>query len=487
MTLTVPLTPLSAEQLELLWRSCAEAAAEHSVDAACRRLADGMAQVIKAPVAVFRREYTPWTLVIDAGSRGAHPVPAPGAIDVGGGPQSSRARVRRLEGPEECTAIHLATEGTTEWLMTLPGDWLQPQFSWLPRLVDTALLALKVVRSRERVQRSENLATVSFAIARKIGQISDEHALQQFVVDAAARIARAGRATLAAFRTKDGKLEMVATYGYPREQVEHVRVSPGSGVIGGVFTSRKPVLVRDLTRMPWVPARRKRYKTDSFIAVPLLAGSDVLGVLTLADRTDGAPFDRADLLAVRIIAAPAALALSRHRLAEHSEELAHLAAIDPLTGLFNRRYLQTRLTAELERARRSRSDLALMMVDVDRFKSINDQHGHAAGDAVLQQVADIIRRSVRLSDVCTRYGGDEFAVLVPESAGTAVQSAERIRQRVQEFGWPSVVAGAGVQPTVSIGIAMAEPTETASDFSARADRLLYRAKADGRNIVRSSE
>jgi diguanylate cyclase (GGDEF)-like protein len=328
---------------------------------------------------------------------------------------------------------------------------------------------------------------MGYAVSRKLGQIADERELHQFVIDAAAKIASAERGTLARYRHKDGKLTMAATVGYPVEKVEHVRVTPGNGLVGGVFTSKKPLLVRDLTRLPWMPGRRRRYKTQSFMAVPLLAGPDGIGVITLADRTDGAPFDRADLAAVRMIAAPAALALSRQRLLHQTEELAHLAAIDPLTGLFNRRYLQTRLAGELERARRVDSDVAVMMVDVDKFKSINDTHGHAVGDLILQHVSDILRRSVRLSDVCTRYGGDEFAIVVPESAHTAPQSAERIRQRIEGYLWRTVAPAVDVQVTVSVGVAIAERGESAEDLIGRADRFLYQAKADGRNCVRPLE
>jgi two-component system cell cycle response regulator len=223
------------------------------------------------------------------------------------------------------------------------------------------------------------------------------------------------------------------------------------------------------------------------MAVPLLAGPDGVGVITLADRAGGAPFDRADLAAVRMIAAPAALALSRQRLMQQTEELAHLAAIDPLTGLFNRRYLQTRLAGELERARRVEADVAVMMVDVDRFKTINDTYGHGVGDLILQHVSDILRRSVRLSDVCTRYGGDEFAIVVPESAHTAPQSAERIRQRIEAYLWRTVAPAVEMQITVSVGVAIAERGEGADDLIGRADRYLYQAKADGRNCVRPAE
>lgn len=476
---------LTPEQVELLWRSCAEASTQNSAETACRELAERMARIVGAPVVVFRRDVAPWKLIAEAGAPSGASLPSVDELDVAASQQSG-LMARRSDSPR-WTSIKVNDQRGAQWMFVLPGNWHRPEFEWLPRFVETASLGIALAASRESQLRSENVAAMGYAVSRKLGQIADERELHQFVIDAAAKIASAERGTLARYRHKDGKLTMAATVGYPVEKVEHVRVTPGNGLVGGVFTSKKPLLVRDLTRLPWMPGRRRRYKTQSFMAVPLLAGPDGIGVITLADRTDGAPFDRADLAAVRMIAAPAALALSRQRLLHQTEELAHLAAIDPLTGLFNRRYLQTRLAGELERARRVDSDVAVMMVDVDKFKSINDTHGHAVGDLILQHVSDILRRSVRLSDVCTRYGGDEFAIVVPESAHTAPQSAERIRQRIEGYLWRTVAPAVDVQVTVSVGVAIAERGESAEDLIGRADRFLYQAKADGRNCVRPLE
>ncbi len=480
-----PPAALSPEQVDLLWKSCAESSTLNSAARACRQLAERMAQIIGAPVVVFRRDVAPWKLVAQAGAGSDVALPPPEDLEPAATHQTGM--MTRQSGTSRWTSMRLNDQRGTQWMFVLAGDWQRPEFEWLPRLAETASLSIALAASRESQQRSENIAAVGYAVSRKLGQISDERLLHQFVLDAAARVSSAERGTLARYRPKDGKLTMAATVGYPVENVEHVRVTPGNGLVGGVFASKKPLLVRDLTRLPWMPGRRRRYKTRSFMAVPLLAGPDGIGVITLADRADGAPFDRSDLAAVRMIAAPAALALSRHRLIQQTEELAHLAAIDPLTGLFNRRYLQTRLAGELERARRVDAGVAVMMVDVDRFKTINDTYGHGVGDLILQHVSDILRRSVRLSDVCTRYGGDEFAIVVPESAHTAPQSAERIRQRIEAYLWRTVAPSVDMQVTVSVGVAIAERGEGADELIGRADRFLYQAKSDGRNCVRPAE
>ena len=163
---------------------------------------------------------------------------------------------------------------------------------------------------------------------------------------------------------------------------------------------------------------------------------------------------------------------------------------DVLTGWNNRRYLQVRLNEELARARRDASSLVCLMLDIDHFKSVNDTYGHAAGDAVLRELAQRIETQVRVSDIAARYGGEEFVVLLPATeieSGTLL--AERIRKAVSarpiEIG-----GGNSVTITASIGIASTAPTRDVDDLKtaselllARADVALYSAKSAGRDQV----
>ena len=125
------------------------------------------------------------------------------------------------------------------------------------------------------------------------------------------------------------------------------------------------------------------------------------------------------------------------------------------------------------------------MIDADNFKMLNDVLGHLAGDQVLRAVSDTLRRSVRAFDVCTRFGGEEFAILMPgSSAASALQSAERIRQRIAEYQFDPVLIPGHLHPTISVGVAVLKPENTAQDLISRADRALYVAKGEGKNCVR---
>jgi len=218
----------------------------------------------------------------------------------------------------------------------------------------------------------------------------------------------------------------------------------------------------------------------------ITAGAQLLGVISVTDRLDARSFSRADGAALRALAAAAALALDREAIRRQAVILARAAAIDPVSGLYNRRHFHARLQEELQRAQRHDNTVALLMIDLDDFKRVNDTFGHAAGDATIRAAATIIRRSVRPFDICTRYGGEEFAVVMPDSGiSTAETVAERIRNRIAAWRRtePSLAA---LQITASIGYALSTRNSTTDEFLARADQALYGAKSAGKNQVRAS-
>ena len=186
-----------------------------------------------------------------------------------------------------------------------------------------------------------------------------------------------------------------------------------------------------------------------------------------------------------IMLTAAALSLS---LVSRSQKLLHLATSDPLTGLFNRGYVDDRLAIELSRARRYRKVLTLAVIDADRFKLLNDKHGHAAGDLVLQKIGAILRESCRRSDTVGRYGGEEFVVILPE---TDLEAARRKIESLRELlaGSPIELAARGefVQVTISAGLAAFPQDATdAAELFALADERMFQAKKEGRNRVVAS-
>jgi len=174
------------------------------------------------------------------------------------------------------------------------------------------------------------------------------------------------------------------------------------------------------------------------------------------------------------------------RLLAHRHKLEELSVRDGLTGLYNRRELEKRLHQEIQRARRYRRSLSVLMLDIDHFKNVNDHYGHQAGDEVLITVADLIQLNVRPVDVVCRYGGEELAVILPETDEEGARTvAERIRGTVED-SVTTTPQGDTVHVTVSIGLAVfPRDGDTAASLIHAADQALYAAKQEGRNLVRS--
>ena len=171
-------------------------------------------------------------------------------------------------------------------------------------------------------------------------------------------------------------------------------------------------------------------------------------------------------------------------LAQALEQIRQLATHDDLTGLLNRRAMLDRMQLEQRRSLRSGSPLLIAQLDIDHFKAVNDTHGHAAGDLVLQSFADTVRRNVRDTDVLARWGGEEFVLLLCDTpASDAVTLMERLRQAVQAMQVPVAQGGQPITVTVSIGLARHTPADPLAGTLERADRALYAAKAGGRNRV----
>ena len=182
---------------------------------------------------------------------------------------------------------------------------------------------------------------------------------------------------------------------------------------------------------------------------------------------------------VRLAEANRLLAEEMRKVGVLNERLSELAHTDALTALYNRRAYDQELAREWRRVQRNGAALSVLLIDADHFKSINDQHGHAVGDRVLQALAALIQRSAREIDVAARIGGEEFAVLLSDTGATsALNVAERIRSQIAQSDTMPVT---GV--TVSIGVATLAAEESAASLQHRADQALYMAKSQGRNRV----
>jgi diguanylate cyclase (GGDEF)-like protein len=215
------------------------------------------------------------------------------------------------------------------------------------------------------------------------------------------------------------------------------------------------------------------------MAVPLRSMGSIVGVVALYDRLDGRPFDATDEDALGTLAGQASIAIDNVQL---HHEAQRLSTTDALTGLWNFRYLSMSLAREIERSTRFDRPLAVLMLDLDHFKAINDAYGHARGDAVLRELAHRVQEQIREVDTFARYGGEEFVVVLPETTVEgAAQLAERICVAVRRE--PFHLEGEdSIEVTVSIGgAAFPGHGSTPATLMRAADKALYVAKGEGRD------
>ncbi|UCB52668.1 MAG: GGDEF domain-containing protein [Candidatus Zixiibacteriota bacterium] len=265
------------------------------------------------------------------------------------------------------------------------------------------------------------------------------------------------------------------------EKTRYAEPKAGSltGRLRELVRSSKPVRIFDAAEEADSELTAKGIK--SFMAVPMISRGKAIGLMHASSTRMGAFLDQDEKI-FSILAGSAALAVENALLHQKTQEL---TIVDELTSLFNFRYFSRKLGTEVMRAKRYRQPLSIIMIDIDWFKKCNDTYGHLFGNRVLQDLAQRIIDSIREVDVACRYGGEEFAVILPQTKKADAQMiGERIRRRVESGEIVSADKSATVKITVSLGVATyPENGETPKELIAKVDQALYLAKGRGKNLV----
>lgn len=286
------------------------------------------------------------------------------------------------------------------------------------------------------------------------------------------------------------RLSIAASLGMNPTLAKAMLIRAGEGIAGKVIETGHALVIHDVEKDQRVDLpKRPRYESKSLISMPLQYAGKVFGVLNLSDRSDGSPFSEYDLQLLSRFAEQACGLISRVTALENTGKLEKLTVTDPLTGLYNRHVLEKRLGEEVNRSRRHRQDLTVLMVALDFFAEYREMCGEQAGDKALEKVAAILRKSAREMDVVTRLAGEEFCLLLPNtSARDALMVAERIRSAVERHAFVHEESLPNSRLTASIGMAdYRDGRNTTATLMHAADMALFSSKHAGCNRVTIAE
>jgi diguanylate cyclase (GGDEF)-like protein len=349
------------------------------------------------------------------------------------------------------------------------------------------LCAQMIQRQRESGSR-EDMGTefkAVYAVSRNLTRLGELRPLRRLMVRSARDIVpELGAAVVVLCDEAQTRYTVEAdALGWPREfEGREVGLSERTWAAWVLRSAEEPYLLDDIAshrdRMPILVLDEGSSRAESLLSLPLRAGDRNLGALVLCGKRG--TFDATVLRVLGILANQAAAALSTIQLVERNKQL---AIRDGLTRLYNRRAFDEALARAVAQEDRQQGSLAVLLLDLDYFKKLNDTYGHQAGDAALRHTADTLKRHLRKGDLAARYGGEEFVVILPGTEGRgALPLAERIRAAIEKGRL--IHEGGRITLTASLGVAIwprdgREPAE----LLGAADRALYQAKESGRNRV----
>ncbi len=385
-----------------------------------------------------------------------------------------------LPGARSCLVVPLLVRNELAGVLsvesTRPESFTEEHERLLTILGTQAALALEASRSRERMDQRLRELDALHRISQLAAEQRDLGSVLAGMLEVAQGLLPAGHAAILLLEGPEGPLRLQAARGYGPGADELV-IGLGEGVTGRCAQTGEAQVVDDVAQhpdyIPGVPG------AVSEVAVPLLVEGRVIGVLN-AESAERSAYGPEHVRMLSVVAQQAATVL---RAAQLQEETRRLAITDPLTGLFNRRHFVRELDEHLRRVRRYGGRLAVVALDLDGLKPLNDRHGHAAGDRALVAVATVMRDWVRDTDFVARIGGDEFASLLLEVDGPeAQQVVDRLRRTVEAL--PLRLPASDDSLTISAGVSLAPRDGSDSQsLMLQADAALYEAKREGRNRV----
>lgn len=334
-------------------------------------------------------------------------------------------------------------------------------------------------------ERIKDLQTIQI-LGMEISSELNKKDLLQNIIKIYTTNAKCGKCAL--LLASDDKHSLELASGYNLNTVKY-NIKFGEGAAGAAAVSCNYKIVENITEYPeyllfYKPDELTQIENKQMLALPLVVKDKLTGVICLAGKEGDSKYSSSEIILYQTLASSAAIAIENSNLYE-------LAITDGLTKIYIHRYFQQKLAEEIEYHKNNNGKLCLIMLDIDHFKTFNDQYGHQQGDIVLQHLAKILHNSTRIidfrlsdrrSDIVARYGGEEFAVILPLTDIKGAKAvAERIRANVQEYEFPG--QDKPLRVTVSLGLAEYKQGLTQVQLIKNADVALYQSKENGRNRI----
>ncbi len=381
-------------------------------------------------------------------------------------------------------AFPIISEDKVTGLLTIYNSVLsQEDADIIFELCRTIGSSLRIAELQETYHKCLKEIQVLNTAAVRLIPVKEPDMLYEAILDMSVSLAEAEKGSLMLVNEDAACLTVKAAKGINRRLLTDIRIRAGEGIAGWVFKEGIPLVMDDIEKNEWGFPKRHKYRTSSFISIPLKLGERTIGVLNMSDKISGEVFSAEDMALISSFAAYATIALERSTYYILAGHLKELSVTDSLTGLFNRRYFEERFFEELNRSDRHNLSFSLSMIDIDDFKLFNDSEGHLAGDEILKSIANIAKDCLRVSDVIARFGGEEFAVIMPQTEREeAILVSERIRKSIKEqipVTWSTFPRKS---ITVSIGIAtFPYDGKERKELIRNADKALYMAKMEGKD------
>ena len=364
------------------------------------------------------------------------------------------------------------------------SEFSEEEFHYLNKIFNyIGPILIKYIKRRDqendlkKLQKSLHNISILYNISQAVNFIDDLKRLLRVILNKALETIDAEKGSLMLYNFAENVLQTKVVYGLADKNleteinnglVECSKIKVGEGIAGTVFVEKKSIISNLGQNDPRFIDNGQELNVNSLLCVPLIAKGEPIGVINITNKLNGKLFNKQDLEFIEALNA----------------KLYELATKDGLTKLYIYRHFYTLLENEIKRSSRYNHEMSLLMMDIDSFKSVNDTYGHPVGDQVLREIANCIQQTIRKIDIASRYGGEEFTVILPETNITdAKVIAERIRKNISQIKI-NVKDDIYICPTVSIG--MSEYPSCALDEQTLielADVALYNAKNNGKNCI----